>query len=166
MATTLKPKGPRFRNRYRKALPRTLSGWILEAVEDALLARKMQNRVLDMCFWNSVEHNPETGQEVCRCCLAGVALLGVGAILPGKGLMPAKPGDADSVECVALAINRVREGKIFRAAMTFYGPIFQEEQEEHLRKLEQRFGGSEMKQYMYSMELYRSVAKELESLGY
>lgn len=103
-----------------KRLPRTLSGWIKAAVDDAQRLSRTPGFKLHMGYFNDVitsysKTGVENG-EVCAVCFGGAAIVGRGLVKPGY-FMGATGGIATDV---AYALDNVRQGDIAQAARELF----------------------------------------------
>lgn len=102
-----------------KKLPRTLSGWIRVAVEDAKRLSKRKNFELDMGVYNNFEEDDEGNETgVCHVCLGGAAIVGRGLVPPGEDT------NGDATSDVAYSLDMVRRGNIYSAIRFLYGDEF------------------------------------------
>ena len=98
-----------------KWLPRTLSGWIVEAVKDVKKFEKDKNFVLDMNSYNSYYLDPISPDKICHVCMGGAAIVGAGLVRPGTGT------NGDYSSNVAHALDSVRTGYLICAINHLYG---------------------------------------------
>ena len=91
----------------KKPLPKTLSGWITAAVEDAKALSKKRGFKLNMYEWNAI--NYDGTRATCMVCLGGACIVGRGIVAPGEIFS----GDGEEI---AYALDDIRSGNVEFAA--------------------------------------------------
>lgn len=92
-----------------KPAPKTLSGWVRAAVEDAQRLSKTPGFRLNMGEWNYVRPGP---QPVCQVCLGGAAMVGRGVTGPGVGPVGYVLNHAKEEVDISYILDCIRTGDV------------------------------------------------------